>query len=580
MVQRPPGGHRAEGAAAGRRLIPPPHRVSALTELPAWRNLAAHRRAIDGRHLRELFAADAGRFDRFSLRFNDILFDYSKNRITGETMELLLALTRQTGLAGAIEAMFGGGRINNTERRAVLHVALRNRSNRPIAVDGADVMPEVNRVLARMRSFSERVRSGAWRGYRGDAITDVVNIGIGGSDLGPRMVVSALTPYAAAHLRVHFVANVDGTDIAETLKALDPATTLFLIASKTFTTQETMTNAASARQWLLQAAGDETAIARHFAALSTNAEAVAAFGIDTANMFEFWDWVGGRYSLWSAIGLPIAIAIGMDRFEELLAGAHEADEHFRSAPFERNIPVIMALLGIWYRDFFGAQTHAILPYDQYLRFFADYLQQGDMESNGKSVDKAGNTVDYATGPVIWGQPGTNGQHAFYQLIHQGSGLVPCDFLAPARSHNPLGRHHDILIANFLAQTEALMRGRTTAEAHAELAAASGAGADLELLAAAKTFTGNKPTNSFLFRQLTPATLGALIAFYEHKIFTQGVIWNINSFDQMGVELGKQLASAILPRLGGDAGPVRDDGAHDASTTGLIRYYRQLRIQDR
>ena len=526
--------------------------------------------------MRELFAADAGRFDRFSLRFEEILFDYSKNRVTGETMELLVALARQAGLSAAIEAMFGGARINNTEHRAVLHVALRNRSNRPIPVDGADVMPEVNRVLGKMRSFSERVRSGAWRGFDGDAITDVVNIGIGGSDLGPRMAATALTPYAAAHLRVHFVSNVDGTDICETLKALDPATTLFLIASKTFTTQETMTNAASAREWLLQAASDESAIARHFAALSTNAEAVAAFGIDTDNMFEFWDWVGGRYSLWSAIGLPVAIAIGMDRFEELLAGAHEADEHFRRTPLERNIPVIMALLGIWYRDFFGARTHAILPYDQYLRYFADYLQQGDMESNGKSVDKAGNAVDYGTGPVIWGQPGTNGQHAFYQLIHQGTELVPCDFLAPARSHNPLGRHHDILIANFLAQTEALMRGRTAAEARAELADAGVSGPDRELLAAAKTFAGNKPTNTFLFRQLTPATLGALIAFYEHKIFTQGAVWNINSFDQMGVELGKQLASAILPQLEDDARPAEAHVTHDASTNALIRHYRRLR----
>lgn len=552
--------------------------MSALTELPAWRDLTAHRRAIDGVHMRELFAADAGRFDRFSLRLGQILFDYSKNRITGETMDLLFALARQRGLTSAIEAMFDGARINNTEHRAVLHVALRNRSGRPIRVDGADVMPEVSRVLGKMRSFSERVRSGAWRGFGGDAITDVVNIGIGGSDLGPRMVVSALTPYTAPHLRVHFVSNVDGTDICETLKPLDPATTLFLIASKTFTTQETMTNAASARAWLLQAAPEESAIARHFAALSTNAEAVAAFGIDTDNMFEFWDWVGGRYSLWSAIGLPIVIAVGMDRFEELLAGAHAADEHFRGAPPERNIPVIMALLGIWYRNFFGAETHAVLPYDQYLRHFADYLQQGDMESNGKSVDKAGGAVDYATGPVIWGQPGTNGQHAFYQLIHQGTGLVPCDFLAPARSHNPLGAHHDILIANFLAQTEALMRGRTTAEARAELAAAGVAGHERDLLAAAQTFAGNKPSNSFLFRQLTPATLGTLIALYEHKIFAQGVIWNVNSFDQMGVELGKQLASAILPELTGAAPPAHRDPSHDSSTSGLIRHYVLLRDQ--
>ena len=522
--------------------------------------------------MRELFAEDPERFQRFALRLDDILFDYSKNRITAETMQLLFDLARQAGLSEAIEAMFSGVKINTTEDRAVLHVALRNRSNRPIFVDGEDVMPEVNRVLAKMAGFSEAVRSGEWRGYSGKRITDVANIGIGGSDLGPKMVTIALTPYVHPDLRFHFVSNVDGTDISETLKAVDPETTLFLIASKTFTTQETMTNAHTARTWFLETAQDEAHIAKHFVAMSTNTELVAAFGIDPENMFEFWDWVGGRYSLWSAIGLSIAIAIGMDNFEALLAGAHRVDEHFRATPFERNIPVTMALLGVWYNNFFDAQSHAILPYDEYLSRFPAYFQQGDMESNGKGVDKAGQAVDYSTGPIIWGEPGTNGQHAFYQLIHQGTKLIPCDFLAPARSQNPSGEHHAILISNFLAQTEALMRGKTTDEARAELIVQGESGAQLDLLAAAKTFPGNRPTNSILFRKLTPETLGALIALYEHKIFTQGIIWNINSFDQMGVELGKQLAKAIQPELEDD-GPVH---SHDVSTNGLINYFKAIR----
>jgi glucose-6-phosphate isomerase len=536
-----------------------------LEDTPAWQALVQHQREMGEVHMRDLFARDPQRFARFSLRLGEILFDYSKNRVTDQTLRLLGDLARQANLAQAIEAMFSGQKINVTEGRAVLHVALRNRSNVPIYVDGQDVMPAVNRELAKMRSFSEAVRSGAWKGYTGLAITDVVNIGIGGSDLGPKMVCEALKPYAQPGLRVHFVSNVDSTDLVETLKPLDPATTLFLVASKTFTTQETMTNAQSARQWFLAAAHSEAAIAKHFAAMSTNAAAVSKFGIDTRNMFEFWDWVGGRYSLWSAIGLSIALYLGMDRFEELLGGAHQADQHFRTTPFEQNVPVIMGLLGVWYNNFFGAQSHAILPYDQYLLHFAAYFQQGDMESNGKSVSREGEWVGVSTGPVIWGQPGTNGQHAFYQLIHQGTKLIPCDFLAAARSHNPLGDHHPILLSNYLAQTEALMKGKTPEEARAELVADGVTGAALERLTPAKTFPGNRPTNSFLYPQLTPAVLGALIACYEHKIFTQGVIWNVNSFDQMGVELGKQLAKKILPELAG-GGQV---SSHDASTYGLI-----------
>ncbi|MDX1521116.1 MAG: glucose-6-phosphate isomerase [Anaerolineae bacterium] len=546
--------------------------MSQLTVSSVWQALITHQQQIGDRHMRDLFADDPQRFEKFSLQFGDILFDYSKNRITEETVSLLLDLANQAKLAQKIEAMFRGEKINTTENRAVLHIALRNRSNRPIVVDGQDVMPEVNRVLAKMRRFSEAVRSGEWRGYTGQAITDVVNIGIGGSDLGPKMVTEALKPYGRPDLRVHFVSNVDSTDLVETLKALNPETTLFLVASKTFTTQETMTNAHSAREWFLAAANDEAAIAKHCAAMSTNTTAVANFGIDPENMFEFWDWVGGRYSLWSAIGLSIALYLGMDRFEELLSGAHQVDEHFRTARFAENIPVIMGLLGIWYNNFFGAESHAILHYDQYLVHFPAYFQQGDMESNGKGVTLTGDGVDYSTGPIIWGQPGTNGQHAFYQLIHQGTKLIPCDFLAAAQSHNPRGNHHPILISNFLAQTEALMRGRTPEEARAELSGTGLTGEELDRLVAAKTFPGNRPTNSFFYPKLTPEVLGELIAMYEHKIFTQGVIWNINSFDQMGVELGKVLAKAILPELDGG----QEITGHDASTNGLINFFKRSR----
>ena len=542
-----------------------------LPDTPAWQALREHQQDIAPRHMRDLFAEDPERFEKFSRHANGILFDFSKNRITQETMALLFGLAEQADVKGMIDAMFAGEKINTTENRAVLHVALRNRSSRPIMVDGQDVMPEVNETLSRMRRFTEGVRSGEWRGYSGEAITDVVNIGIGGSDLGPKMVTRALTPYAG-DLRVHYVSNVDGTDIAEVLKTLKPETTLFLVASKTFTTQETMTNANTARDWFLEAAGDESAVAKHFAALSTNEAAVKKFGIDPDNMFGFWDWVGGRYSLWSAIGLSIALYVGWENFEALLTGAYNIDEHFRSAPFEENVPVIMGLLGVWYNNFWDAQSHAILPYDQYLEYFPSYFQQGDMESNGKSTTRTGEPVEISTGPVIWGQPGTNGQHAFYQLIHQGSKLIPCDFLAAAESHNPLGEHHKILLANFFAQTEALMRGRTPEETREELREGGPEGDMLDLLGAAKSFEGNKPTNSFLYPKLTPETLGSLIALYEHKIFTQGVIWNINSFDQMGVELGKELAKAILPELEGDEA-VTD---HDASTNGLINAYKGMR----
>ncbi len=509
--------------------------------------------------------------------------DYSKNRITEETMKLLLDLARQAHVADKIEAMFSGKKYNNTEKRAVLHVALRNRSNRPILVDGVDVMPEVNRVLAHMREFTEEMRSGKWTGYTGKAITDVVNIGIGGSDLGPKMVCEALKPYGGRGgvtlpLRVHFVSNVDSTDMVETLKLVNPETVLFLVASKTFTTQETMTNAQTARAWFLETAvagapaPDKAAIAKHFAAMSTNTAEVKKFGIDPKNMFEFWDWVGGRYSLWSAIGLSIALYIGMDNFEALLDGAHAVDEHFRTAPFEKNLPVILGLLGIWYNNFFGAQSQAILPYDQYLMHFSSYFQQGDMESNGKGVTKDAEPVNYTTGPIIWGQPGTNGQHAFYQLIHQGTKLIPCDFLAAAQSHNPRGDHHPILLSNYLAQTEALMKGKTTDEARAELVKEGNSGPEMEKLAIHKTFPGNRPTNSLLYPKLTPAVLGSLIALYEHKIFTQGAIWDVNSFDQWGVELGKQLAKVILPELKSD-GKIH---THDASTNGLINAIKAMR----
>ena len=543
-----------------------------VTQLPAWQALVSHKEKMKSVHMRDLFTSDLKRFQRFSVRFEDLLFDYSKNRITEETMSLLLELARQASLPDAIQAMYKGEKINTTEGRSVLHIALRNQSNRPIFVDREDVMPEVNAVLAKMRIFSEAVRSGEWKGYPGAPITDIVNIGIGGSDLGPRMVTHALKPYGHDRLRVHFVSNVDPTDITETLRDLNPETTLFLIASKTFTTQETMMNAHTARRWFLHQARDEATVAKHFAAISTNQKAVEAFGIDNNNMFVFWDWVGGRYSLWSAIGLSIALYIGMDNFNALLIGAHKVDEHFRTAPLDQNIPVIMGLLGIWYNNFWGAESHAVLPYDEYLAYFADYLQQADMESSGKSVTKAGDAVDCQTGPILWGQPGTGGQHAFYQLIHQGTKLIPCDFLAAAQSHNPIGEHHTVLVANFLAQTEALMKGRALKETQAELVAQGYSGEALETLSAAKAFEGNKPTNTFLYKKLTPETLGMLIALYEHKIFTQGAIWNINSFDQMGVELGKQLAKAILPELS-DEKPAT---GHDGSTNGLINAYKRMR----
>jgi len=543
-----------------------------LTETPAWRALAAHHAEVEGLHMRDLFARDPQRFDRFSLRFEDLLLDYSKHRITDETLRLLLALARQEEVTGWRDRMFAGEMINWTEGRAVLHTALRNRSPEPVRVDGRDVMPEVRAVLGKMRRFSDAVRSGQWTGHSGRVITDVVNIGIGGSDLGPFMVCEALRPYALPSVRMHFVSNVDGTQIAETLKECNPESTLFIVSSKTFTTQETLTNAHTARRWLLESMRDEAAIAKHFVAVSTNAKEVRTFGIDTENMFEFWDWVGGRYSLWSAIGLSIAVAIGMDRFEELLGGAHAMDQHFRTAPLERNMPVIMGLLGVWYSSFFKAQSQAILPYDQYLHRFPAYFQQGEMESNGKRVERAGRAVDYATGPIIWGEPGTNGQHAFYQLIHQGTSLIPVDFIAPLKSQNPLGDHHRILLSNVFAQSEALMVGRTEAEARAELEAAGMRGTALEALLPHKVFPGNQPTTTILFEKLTPHALGRLIALYEHKIFVQGIIWRINSFDQWGVELGKQLAKTIQQELADDA-PV---SGHDASTSGLINYYKQRR----
>ena len=546
--------------------------MTSLIESPAWKALEAHYQKMSQTHMRTLFEQDPQRFKKFSLRVNDIVLDYSKNRIADETMSLFSRLAAQADVMGWTEKMFIGEKINMTENRAVLHVALRNRSNRPIYVDGADVMPEVNAVLEHMARFCQSVREGEWTGYTGKAISDIVNIGIGGSDLGPVMATEALKPYGKPGLRPHFISNIDGTHLVETLKALDPETTLFIIASKTFTTQETLTNAHSARDWFLEKAGNEAAIAKHFVAVSTNVEEVSRFGIDTENMFEFWDWVGGRYSLWSAIGLPIALFIGMENFESMLAGAHEMDEHFRTAAMDKNMPVVLALLGIWYNNFFGAQTHAMLPYDQYLHRFPAYFQQGDMESNGKRVDRQGERVDHSTGPIVWGEPGTNGQHAFYQLIHQGTKLVPADFLAPIDSQNPSGRHHDILLSNFFAQTEALMRGKTEEEARAELLAGGMDPDAAEKLLPHKVFEGNRPTNSILFKKLDPKTLGALIALYEHKVFVQGLIWNINSFDQWGVELGKELAKAILPELESD----EEISSHDASTNGLINHYKANR----
>ncbi|MFP9231042.1 glucose-6-phosphate isomerase [Pectobacterium cacticida] len=542
------------------------------SQTAAWQALQTHFDTMKGVKISELFAQDSDRFTHFSATFDDLmLVDYSKNRITLETMDKLYALARETDLPAAIRAMFAGEKINRTEDRAVLHVALRNRSNTPILVDGKDVMPDVNAVLAKMKDFSERVIGGEWKGYTGKAITDVVNIGIGGSDLGPFMVTEALKPYKN-HLNMHFVSNVDGTHIAETLKPLNPETTLFLVASKTFTTQETMTNAHSARDWFLKTAQDEKHVAKHFAALSTNAKAVGEFGIDTRNMFEFWDWVGGRYSLWSAIGLSIILSVGFDNFEKLLSGAYAMDEHFASTPIEQNLPVQLALIGIWYNNFFGAETEAILPYDQYMHRFAAYFQQGNMESNGKSVDRNGNPVDYQTGPIIWGEPGTNGQHAFYQLIHQGTKLVPCDFIAPAISHNPLSDHHSKLLSNFFAQTEALAFGKPRSVVEAEFTAAGKSAKEVEHIVPFKVFDGNRPTNSILLREITPYSLGALIALYEHKIFTQGAILNIFTFDQWGVELGKQLANRILPELENDS----TIDSHDSSTNGLINRFKAWR----
>lgn len=544
------------------------------TKTDAWKKLSELFHKNKNINLKSLFDNDTDRFNNFSINLNDeILLDFSKNLITNEIFDSLIELARETKLKNAIDAMFSGEKINRTEKRAVLHTALRNRSNTPVYVDGEDVMPKINAVLARMKSFCEKIHSGNWKGYTGKKITDIVNIGIGGSDLGPVMVTEALKKYKIPGINAHFVSNVDGTHIAETLKKLNPETTLFLIASKTFTTQETMTNAHTARNWFLDAAKDETTIAKHFAALSTNADAVANFGIDVENMFEFWNWVGGRYSLWSAIGLSIALTIGFDNFIELLSGAHEMDKHFREADFKNNLPVILALIGIWYNNFYDAETEAILPYDQYLHRFAAYFQQGNMESNGKYVDRNGNKVDYQTGPIIWGEPGTNGQHAFYQLIHQGTKLIPCDFIAPAVSQNPLGDHHEKLLSNFFAQTEALAFGKNREQVEQEFI---DAGKKLEEVADVipfKIFEGNRPTNSILVKKITPKILGQLIAMYEHKIFVQGAIWNIYSFDQWGVELGKQLAGKILPELKNN----EKIAAHDNSTNGLINTWKKWRV---
>ncbi|MGK7397704.1 MAG: glucose-6-phosphate isomerase [Candidatus Cyclobacteriaceae bacterium M3_2C_046] len=538
----------------------------------AWSNLSDHFQTLKNQKMVDLFDQDPGRFNQFSLKFNDILLDYSKNIITRETLDLLINLATASDLKNAINKMFGGDKINETENRAVLHVALRNRSNEPIKVDGKDVMPEVNQVLDQMKTFSDKIVKGSWKGYSGKAITDIVNIGIGGSDLGPYMVTEALKPYQKPHIQLHFVSNVDGTHMAETLKKVHPETTLFIVASKTFTTQETMTNANTAKDWFLSSAGDEQHVKKHFVALSTNEQKVTEFGIDPQNMFKFWDWVGGRYSLWSAIGLSIACGIGFENFEALLTGAFEMDQHFRNEPFEKNLPVILALIGLWYNNFFQAETEAILPYDQYMHRFPAYFQQGNMESNGKYIDREGNPVDYQTGPIIWGEPGTNGQHAFYQLIHQGTKLIPCDFLAPAISQNSIGDHHQKLLSNFFAQTEALMKGKSKEEVEEELRKAGKSEDEIEKLTPFKVFTGNKPTNSVLFSKLTPKVLGSLIALYEHKIFTQGVIWNIFSFDQWGVELGKQLANQILPELSDD----QEVKSHDSSTNGLINAYKKMR----
>lgn len=541
------------------------------THTQAWSKLASHFKSIEHKHMRDLFNDDHGRFDKFHIQFGELLVDYSKNRITNETMELLVALAKECKLEEAIADMFRGKAINRTENRAVLHTALRNRGNKPVLVDGKDVMPEVNRVLGQMEKFSNDVRSGNWRGFSGKAITDIVNIGIGGSDLGPYMVCEALRPFHS-NIRPHFVSNVDGTHLAEVLKRVDPESTLFIIASKTFTTQETMTNAHSARQWFVDKTNGQGVVAKHFVAVSTNAKEVQAFGIDAQNMFEFWDWVGGRYSLWSSIGLPIACTIGYDNFVLLLEGAYAMDKHFKETPFEKNIPVVLGIIGIWYTNFFGASSEAILPYDQYLHRFAAYFQQGNMESNGKSVDRNGEPVNYATGPIIWGEPGTNGQHAFYQLIHQGTQLIPCDFIAPAKSHNPISDHHNKLLSNFFAQTEALMKGKTDDEVENELRNLGFSEDQITFHKPFRVFNGNRPTNSILADAITPRTLGMLIAMYEHKIFVQGAIWNIFSFDQWGVELGKALAKKILPELT-EAGQI---SGHDSSTNGLINHFKRLK----
>ena len=544
-----------------------------LPESPAYRALLEERDQTAQLHLTQLFAQDPKRFEDFSLELSDMLFDYSKQRVTRQTLSRLIALAQERGVPAAIEAMFTGQPINFTEGRSVLHVALRNRSNTPIGVSGRDVMPEVNGVLAQMRAFCDRVHSGQHVGHTGKRITDIVNIGIGGSDLGPHLVVDALRPYWQPGITAHFVSNVDGTHLAETLRKVKPETTLFCVASKTFTTQETMTNAESARRWLLTELSTERAVREHFVAISTNLEAVSRFGIEPANMFAFWDWVGGRYSLWSAIGLPIALTLGFDAFEELLAGAHETDRHFRSAPLDQNIPVLMGLLGVWCSNFLGIESHAVLPYDQYLELLPAFLQQLDMESNGKSVDAQGERiVSYTTGPVVWGAPGTNGQHAFYQLLHQGTRIVACDFIASIRTHNPLGDHHDKLLANCFAQAEALMKGRSEADVLSELERAGKNAAQRKQLAPHRVFQGNRPSNMFLMDKLTPRALGRLLALYEHKVFVQGVIWNINSFDQWGVELGKVLAGNILAEFSGQAA-----SSHDASTTGLIARYRKGRL---
>ncbi len=542
-------------------------------ETASWKKIQEHYDVMKSVHMKDMFNEGSGRYSKYSIRFEDILIDYSKNIINEETMELLLELAGETRVKECIDKMFSGDKINETENRAVLHTALRNRSDNPVMVDGVNVMPAINDVLAHMKDFSENIITGVWKGYTGKPIKDIINIGIGGSDLGPVMVTEALKPYGVPHINVHFVSNIDGTHIAEILKKISPETSLFMIASKTFTTQETMTNAHTARAWFLESAKDESHVSKHFIAMSTNKTEVEAFGIDSENMFVFWDWVGGRYSLWSAIGLSIACSIGYENFFELLEGAHAMDQHFRKEPYEKNIPVLLALIGIWYSNFFGAETEAILPYDQYMHRFPAYFQQGNMESNGKYIDRSGVPVSSQTGPVIWGEPGTNGQHAFYQLIHQGTKIIPCDFIAPAISHNSIGDHHEILLSNFFAQTEALMTGKSTDDVESELRESGKSEDEISRLAPFKVFKGNKPTNSIMFRQLTPRTLGSLIAMYEHKIFVQGVIWNIFSFDQWGVELGKQLAKKILPELQTSA----EISSHDSSTNGLINAFKDMRM---